>query len=417
LNNHLFRISLATYTLSWFTKVHSAQKGAYLSWLYGWEAFRVALSPIWPGSQVITSWSDGSPYKKGYDVLGDLIPFSLSVPSALTNGWMIFLLTALALKKVKGMEHFFQKGFVFCFCLNIFWFFSPLNDYFINNSEWKLFLGYYLWAASFAIAGLSLPPPKENWKSYLNQVFRRLFFPAFCVSILFFCYFSFQAMNERLKDAENLLKRENQSKTTPNLRTLPYAELTSIPATSKTISTPFLHELNKRVEADPKDAAPLVERGYLYAIWGNEAEAMENFEKALVLTTNKPSVYRSMGWALLNLNRFQEARDTWSKAWEPSDGKPEPSWAPRAMAIACWKSGDKNEALAWYQRAVERNPESLLSLEGIQKETISWNIREQNWLIEVYHTWKRTYLDRDSVRIMKQRLQPTNSSPSCKTCR
>ena len=144
---------------------------------------------------------------------------------------------------------------------------------------------------------------------------------------------------------------------------------------------------------------------------------MENFEKALVLTTNKPSVYRSMGWALLNLNRFQEARDTWSKAWAPHDGKPEPSWAPRAMAIACWKSGNVNEALAWYQRAVERNPESLLSLEGIQNETISWNIREQNWLIEVFYSWKRTYLDRDSVRIMKQRLQPTNSSPSCKTCR
>ena len=377
----------------------------------------MALSPIWPGKGVITSWSNGKEGATSYDVFGDAIPFFLSIPSALTNGWMIFLLTALALKKLEGREQFLQKGFIFCFCLNLFWFFSPLNDYFINNSEWKLFLGYYLWAASFAIAGLSLPPSKENWKSYLNQVFRRLFFPAFCVSILFFCYFCFQAMNERLKDAENLLKRENQSKTTPNLRTLPYAELTSIPATSKTISTPFLQELNKRVEADPKDAAPLVERGYLYAIWGNEAEAMEDFKKALVLTTNKPSVYRSMGWALLNLNRFQEARDTWSKAWEPSDGKPEPSWAPRAMAIACWKSGDKNEALAWYQRAVERNPESLLSLEGIQKETISWNIREQNWLIEVYHTWKRTYLDRDSVRIMNQRLQPTNSSPSCKTCR
>lgn len=377
----------------------------------------MALSPIWPGKGVITSWSNGKEGATSYDVFGDAIPFFLSIPSAFTNGWMIFLLTALALKKLEGREQFLQKGFIFCFCLNLFWFFSPLNDYFINNSEWKLFLGYYLWAASFAIAGLSLFPPKENWKSYLNQVFRRLFFPAFCVSILFFCYFCFQAMNERLKDAENLLKRENQSKTTPNLRTLPYAELTSIPATSKTISTPFLQELNKRVEADPKDAAPLVERGYLYAIWGKEAEAMENFEKALVLTTNKPSVYRSMGWALLNLNRFQEARDTWSKAWAPHDGKPEPIWVPRAMAIACWKSGNVNEALAWYQRAVERNPESLLSLEGIQNETISWNIREQNWLIEVFYSWKRTYLDRDSVRIMKQRLQPTNSSPSCKTCR
>ena len=328
---------------------------------------------------------------------------------------MIFLLATLTLKKIKGREQFFQKGFIFCFCLNLFWFFSPLNSYFWDDLKGNLLLGYYLWTASFALAGLSLFPPNENWKSYLNQVFRRLFFPAFCVSILFVCYFSFRAMNERLKNAESRLRRKDQSENTPKFRTLPLAELTVIPSASKTISTPFLLELNKRVEAYPKDAALLVERGYLYAILGNEVEAMENFNKALILTTNKTSLYWSMGWALVNLNRFQEARDTWSKAWEPSDGKPEPSWVPRAMAIACWKSGNKNEALAWYQRAVERDPRSLLSLEGIK--TINWNTREQNWLIEVYEAWKRVYLGRNSVRIMNQRLKPTNSSPSRPTSR
>ena len=415
MKNYLITISLVTYTLSWFTKVHSAQKGPYLSWLYGWEAFRVALSPIWPGKGVITSWSNGNGGVTGYDSLGDMIPFFLSIPSALTNGWMIFLLATLTLKKIKGREQFFQKGFIFCFCLNLFWFFSPLNSYFWDDLKGNLLLGYYLWTASFALAGLSLFPPNENWKSYLNQVFRRLFFPAFCVSILFVCYFSFRAMNERLKNAESRLRRKDQSENTPKFRTLPLAELTVIPSASKTISTPFLLELNKRVEAYPKDAALLVERGYLYAILGNEVEAMENFNKALILTTNKTSLYWSMGWALVNLNRFQEARDTWSKAWEPSDGKPEPSWVPRAMAIACWKSGNKNEALAWYQRAVERDPRSLLSLEGIK--TINWNTREQNWLIEVYEAWKRVYLGRNSVRIMNQRLKPTNSSPSRPTSR
>ena len=410
MKNYLITISLVTYTLSWFTKVYSAQKGPYLSWLYGWEAFRVALSPIWPGKGVITREGVA-----GYDSLGDMIPFFLSIPSALTNGWMIFLLATLTLKKIKGREQFFQKGFIFCFCLNLFWFFSPLNSYFWDDLKGNLLLGYYLWTASFALAGLSLFPPNENWKSYLNQVFRRLFFPAFCVSILFVCYFSFLAMNERLKNAESRLRRKDQSENTPKFRTLPLAELTVIPSASKTISTPFLLELNKRVEAYPKDAALLVERGYLYAILGNEVEAMENFNKALILTTNKTSLYWSMGWALVNLNRFQEARDTWSKAWEPSDGKPEPSWVPRAMAIACWKSGNKNEALAWYQRAVERYPRSLLSLEGIK--TINWNTREQNWLIEVYEAWKRVYLGRNSVRIMNQRLKPTNSSPSRPTSR
>ena len=149
----------------------------------------MALSPIWPGKGVITSWSNGNGGVTGYDSLGDMIPFFLSIPSALTNGWMIFLLATLTLKKIKGREQFFQKGFIFCFCLNLFWFFSPLNSYFWDDLKGNLLLGYYLWTASFALAGLSLFPPNENWKSYLNQVFRRLFFPAFCVSILFVCYF------------------------------------------------------------------------------------------------------------------------------------------------------------------------------------------------------------------------------------
>ena len=129
MRNYLIALSLGTYLLSWFTKVHQAQKGAWFSLVYGWEAFRVGLGPIWPTVYTATTWSEGKSDDGRYDFLATmgLVPSFLSVPSALTNGWMILFGLAFLTNKIESWRSALFSGFVFCFCLNLFWWLSSLG--------------------------------------------------------------------------------------------------------------------------------------------------------------------------------------------------------------------------------------------------------------------------------------------------
>lgn len=418
--NYLPALALGTYLISWLTKVHTAQKGAWFSWCYGWEAFRVALGPVWPGFNAVTSWSNGKPFEGGYSFLIGFLPPFLSIPSGLTNGWMILFALALFLKKVEAWRSFLLPGFLACFFLNLFWLLSPLG---LGLHEGKdnfsgLRPGYYLWALSFGLAAVSLVPRTGTMPDFLLQIFRRIALPAVLAGVGFAVYFRLQEVEILLQKEIQREKKERKAATQPEFRNLKPAELTPIPTASESITTPFLAEMSEQIKANPSDPEPHLQRGYLHAIWGNEAQFREDFRKALALSTNQPSVYWSMGWALLNLGRFQEAETAWSKAWTAEAGKAEPSWVPSAMAMACWKSGNKNQGLAWYQRAVERDPRSFSSLEGVKDRTSNWNSREQGWLIEVYEAWNRTYFGRHSGSIMRKKLSSDGSGDSsCSACR
>lgn len=420
MRNSLAFFSLVTYLLSWFAKVHSAQKGAWFSLFYGWEAFRVGLGPIWPGLKAITSWSEGKPSENGYTFLAGIIPSFLSVPSALTNGWMLLFALALLTKKVESWRFVLLAGFVFCFCLNLFWFLSPLG---LGLYEAKTKLsglrgGYYLWALSFALAAIALLPKNKPWSNISWEVLRRILLPAALAGIIFAGLFRMMELERNLqREVEARKEDKKRSTDRPQLRSVPLAQLTPIPKISEKISTPFLVMIDEKIKTDPADPEPLLQRAYLHAIWGNEADCRKDFQQALLLSTNQTAVYWSMGWALLNLGRFQDAEAAWSKAWAPIKGEVEPNWVPSAMAMACWKSGKKNEALAWYQRAAEREPASFTTLEGLKERTSNWNTKEQAWLIEVHDAWQRTYLGRGSGEILKRRLSGQGSNIPCSTCR
>ena len=412
-------LSLGIYLFSWFTKVHQAQKGAWFSLIYGWEAFRVGLGPVWPGLKTATTWSQGNPPKDGYAFLAnlDVVPSLLSVPSSLTNGWMVLFALACGMKKVGLWRSVLFPGFIFCFCLNLFWLLSPLGIGPHEKTISGLRPGYFLWNLSFALAALSLLSRTESARAWLAEGLRKIVIPAACVSLLFAGYFHHLDLERRVEKIEVSIKKKEEAKTPPDFRKLAWAELTPIPGKSERISTPFSMDIDKQIQASPADPEPFLQRAYLQAIWGNEAACREDFQKALSLSTNKTSVYWSMGWALLNLGRFQEAGDSWSKAWAPKEGEPEPRWVPSAMAMACWKAGNKNEALAWYQRAAEREPASFTSLAGLKERISNWNTKEQAWLIEVHDAWQRTYLGRGSGEVLQRRLSSQGSNAPCSTCR
>jgi hypothetical protein len=135
------------YMVSWFVPV--VEGGATLArgGLPGWEAFRVALSPIWsyegfPGGD---SW------------FSDLA----SVLSGLTNPWFLASLAVLAFWSPRFTREVFW-GLALATLINTLWFVVP-------SERGDLRIGYYLWLGSFIVlaaaarsillsAGRSSPP-------------------------------------------------------------------------------------------------------------------------------------------------------------------------------------------------------------------------------------------------------------------
>jgi hypothetical protein len=126
-NKRLAAVVALAYLLAWFLPV--IEDGVTLpNGLPGWEAFRVALSPVWPyGDFKTSSWPW---YWQG-----------LSVLSAVTNAVMVVSLAVLARARsslTRAMA--WSSGLAFCinaqWCLRM----DQLSD---------LRSGYWLWWASF----------------------------------------------------------------------------------------------------------------------------------------------------------------------------------------------------------------------------------------------------------------------------
>ena len=121
----LLNVAAVLYLVAWLSPVAEGGTTLAKGGLPGWEALRVALSPIWDRSGGDALWRS-----------------ALSILSALTNGWFLYTLAALG-GRVSASERVLFWGSVAAVVINAQWFV-------LSDPRSDLFIGYYLWLASFA---------------------------------------------------------------------------------------------------------------------------------------------------------------------------------------------------------------------------------------------------------------------------
>ena len=130
-------IVVILYAIAWLLPVVDGGTTLAKGGLPGWEAFRVALSPLWESGARDTWWES-----------------ALSVASGLTNAWFIGAVAVLWRSPTSGRT--VTWGSLAATVLNSHWWllYQPRSD---------LRIGYYIWWISFAaIAGAGIPRSRET---------------------------------------------------------------------------------------------------------------------------------------------------------------------------------------------------------------------------------------------------------------
>ena len=122
----LLAAAALTYALSWLVPV--VRNGATLAQgtVPGWEAFRFALSPVWPylgftGDRSLLDW--------------------IAVISAMTNAWFVVSLAVLAFFSAARPAQSLFWGLLMAVIVDAIWF--------LLTDPGDLRVGYYLWVGSF----------------------------------------------------------------------------------------------------------------------------------------------------------------------------------------------------------------------------------------------------------------------------
>jgi hypothetical protein len=127
----LLPLAALVYVIAWLTPVVDGGTTLAEGNVPGWEAFRVALSPVWPDEGLeVSTW---------YWAI-------LTVSSALTNVVFVAALAHLVWRpriRRRAVAWALEVAFV----VNCSWLISGDREY--------LRLGYYLWVASFALLALA----------------------------------------------------------------------------------------------------------------------------------------------------------------------------------------------------------------------------------------------------------------------
>ena len=152
-----------------------------------------------------------------------------------------------------------------------------------------------------------------------------------------------------------------------------------------------LAEIEAALAAGKANPLPLVEYGYGEAMAGRADTARDSYMQALELSTIPFFERRtrwSFGWALLQLGAPEEAMEQWQVAADLHGGQP--FWVPYSMAVAQWSVGRRDEALRWYQVAVDSFPERWSSEDAMSTSTRHWKAHERGIVEAVFGAWSES---------------------------
>ena len=123
-------------------------------------------------------------------------------------------------------------------------------------------------------------------------------------------------------------------------------------------------DLRHILTQEPENAAALNALGYfLTSRTDRHQEALVLIEQALSLKPDDPAIMDSMGWALFNLGRIEDAISYLKKAFELF---PDPEVAAH-LGEALWVKGDKQEARSIWTNNLKDNPNDSHILDTMER--------------------------------------------------
>lgn len=150
-----------------------------------------------------------------------------------------------------------------------------------------------------------------------------------------------------------------------------------------------LDKLFRHIEKRPGDSRGWTARAYWHAVNGREAEALADLERARGVIDGSQRRMRetlwSEGWIRLLLGHVPEASAAWTEAVGLHGGRP--YWVPYSFALLAELGGERQIALAWYQRAVWDYPERWGTRHGVLRHTRHWRDPERLPMLALYEAW------------------------------
>lgn len=159
------------------------------------------------------------------------------------------------------------------------------------------------------------------------------------------------------------------------------------------IVDPSRSDLMQRLDQlarEPKNAWKAhAQRGFQYGLRGQREKLAGDFAAAAQELPNDPFAPRILawqhGWALFEAGDYAGAIARWQDAERAHGGHP--SWVPYTYAVALWRMGRRDEALAYYAAAARSAPDRWGSKAGLERIARKWNKAELTAANELYEAW------------------------------